>query len=356
MVGRPRLNQISVVVPTINRQGDALRQATFWLRYGAPVIVVDGSEKPAGALVSRHDGDSLTYVHAVEPLRRRLLRAVAGVNTPYVLLAADDDQFIPSAVGQCISFLDSNAAYGTCKGQAVTFSCRRGRIIMSRSYRTLQGFSITADSSSGRLSQLEDFRAAAVYAVQRTEIFRAAVYAIDAFDDFEDYATASVPEIMFEITSASASGIYCIDRLMWLRNGINPPMWKPELRIRPHKWWQAASKETRSQFVASVLEGLRRSGVESCTEDDLIMLMDVYSSSRQRAERSLLERHERPILVRTGGTFWRLVGVALRTIGFRSPVMYGIIEALKSKSLLPMREFRTASRKIVEMQQSRSRG
>lgn len=356
MAGRSNLDQLTVVVPTICRQAEAFRQALSWTKLGVKVIVVDGSEVPAGALVSRHDGVTLTYVHDVQSFRKRLVRAANHVDTPYVLCAADDDLFVPSAVSECIGFLNTNPAYGTCKGQALTFKCRGGRVSATASYLSLQGYRICADTSSQRVSQVKDFRAAAVYAVQRTEIFRAAVYAIGASHDFENHATASLPEMLWEITAASASGIYCIDRLMWLRNGINAPMWKPEQRIRPREWWQGASRQEKRHFVAAALDGLQRSRVESCEEADLYALMDAYSETAWEANKIFAERASASIQTNFLGLLRRLLGGLLRLMGLKSFAYFGTIEALRSQSLLPLLEFREASKAIKATWPSRSKG
>lgn len=357
MTGRANLNRLSVVVPTIDRQVEALRQAVSWTRLGAKVIVLDSSEAPADALFSRHDGITLTYVHEVQPFRKRLARAANFVNTPYVLLAADDDLFIPSAVSECIGFLDTNPAYGTCKGQALTFTCRSGKVSATPSYLSLQGYRICAVTSSQRLSQVKDFRAASVYAVQRTEIFRAAVYAIGASHDFENHVTASLPEMLWEITAASASGIYCIDRVMWLRNGINAPMWKPEQRIRPREWWRGASRQEQSHFVAAALEGLQRSQVESCEEADLYALMDAYASTAQGTNRVSAGKPSSSMRTKKLlAPLRRLLGGILRLMGLRTFAYFGTVEALRAQSLDPFLEFQEARKAIRAPRPKRPKG
>lgn len=123
----PSHDQITILLHTSNRP-DFLRRTLDYLRRSPslsniPVMIVDGSDAAhfplIEALVNESfaaEGHSITHCDRSVPFHERLGLAVERCSTPYVILAADDDFYLPGWLDEALMMLDADpdlaAVYG----------------------------------------------------------------------------------------------------------------------------------------------------------------------------------------------------------------------------------------------------
>ena len=100
------ISNLSIVIPTYNRQDYALRNMKFWSERGASVYVLDGSSLAIDKERMKEIGPNVRYCHMPVSIHERLLAATNFISTPYCIMLSDDEFFIPSALEACIKELE----------------------------------------------------------------------------------------------------------------------------------------------------------------------------------------------------------------------------------------------------------
>ena len=122
---------LTVLVPTKNRPSFLRRLCTYYrgLDFKHKLFIVDSSE-PEQADANRRALSLLSPDFNVEyklydndiGFLEKVNAALNSVSTPFAVLGADDDFFIPAGLGRAAEFLEANADYTLAHGDALTFS------------------------------------------------------------------------------------------------------------------------------------------------------------------------------------------------------------------------------------------
>lgn len=164
---------ITCVVPTHNRPQFLRRLLTFHREMAPPygLLVADSSAAPQA-------GENLAAIQALGPDQRaayrhfdchlldKLVLALETVETPLVVLCADDDFLMPSAVVRCAEFLADHGDYASAMGRTVQF--RAGRVVGR--CRVIKGYSIEQERPFDRCFAMADQWFTNFYAVYRTDV------------------------------------------------------------------------------------------------------------------------------------------------------------------------------------------
>lgn len=112
----------TILIPTFNRPEKLNRLLNFLKELQTPhrVIVLDGSAQDLKQLiqeiVSFYPFASLRSYGSELHLGLRCLDGLSAVQSEYVVFCADDDFVFPSAISDCVDFLDKNAGYAAAMG------------------------------------------------------------------------------------------------------------------------------------------------------------------------------------------------------------------------------------------------
>lgn len=170
---------LSVVLPTHNRPEFLFRLLAFYKSIDLKhrIIVADSSdsvELARNAASINFFGESLRIVHRVYSsdvnFWCKVNDALKRVDSPYAVLGADDDFFVPSTLDAAVAFLESNPDYSVAQGRAAAFflldeSAVFGRIRATCDYKQR---SIELSTSDARLKHhLADY-STTWYSVQHT--------------------------------------------------------------------------------------------------------------------------------------------------------------------------------------------
>ena len=153
-----------------------------WLAYAAAalpyrVLIADGgSDHTVEHTVAEHQSRGLDAQYVRYPYDRsyaeyyaKLADALTRVTTPFVVMADNDDFFIPEGLARAVDFLSANGGYVACGGQCAVFWLSNGDVEWkcSGQYST-----DTADTAAARLRERCAGANDVFYAVHRTELLR----------------------------------------------------------------------------------------------------------------------------------------------------------------------------------------
>lgn len=134
-------------------------------------ILVDGSDSAYSGLIP----DNVDYFHMPgETAAFRMAFAIKKVMTPYVVVLADDDFLLPSAVVNGARFLNQNPDYSSVQGRALTFNERFEKSGVL--YKSYKGFDnpviLNSNSETVRLETHMSHYAFTFYSLQRTAVWQ----------------------------------------------------------------------------------------------------------------------------------------------------------------------------------------
>ena len=238
---------LTVIVPTYNRPTDLIRTIKFLRHRALPlsIIVADGSDLEHSSQNARCQelGKGISYFH-VPPIptedtatnyRRRALRALEQVETPYVAFCGDDDLLVPENAVDAAEFLENNPGYVGCHGVYPQFEYVQDTIkIPGIEY---QGAAIDADQIDARLLQLFSRYKSPYYAVFRPSVLHL------SFERAKGILSPLWGEIYHSTSAVVAGKIHRSSSIFCLRNIGNPPHYRAETAFGSFGDWIAADIE-----------------------------------------------------------------------------------------------------------------
>ena len=166
---------LTYVIPTHNRP-HFLRRLLAFQAECAPAcrMLIADSSRPELALenqaVLRAAGltGPVQYRHFGGSVVDKCAEAMTLVETPYTVFCADDDFLIPSAVGQCVEFLETAPDYASAMGRMAKFRVRGDRFHC----HVRRGYSVEHSRPFDRCQAYADHWFTNFYAVYRTPAIR----------------------------------------------------------------------------------------------------------------------------------------------------------------------------------------
>ncbi|MBF0216021.1 MAG: TIGR00180 family glycosyltransferase [Candidatus Omnitrophica bacterium] len=175
-------DKITMIIPTMNRYLFLSRLFRFYESYAYPmqIIVMDTSDRYDGfEVVEKYFNiRQIKYrkVKSEELYMAKIKYALDEIETPYVVICADDDFIIPETVEKCISYLEENRSYSVAHGIYYSHYIEENenRVLEFKNnllYYTTK--SIDQDSPFERIKSLyNEYRGSSFYGVHRTEHMR----------------------------------------------------------------------------------------------------------------------------------------------------------------------------------------
>lgn len=103
--------RVTIVIPTYKRHHLLGKALAHYDAFGLPVLVVDSTPTPFTGLAGLRN---VEYLHRPdEPMPHKLRAPVCDrVNTPYMVMSADDSFTSLAGIDACVEFLEANPALG----------------------------------------------------------------------------------------------------------------------------------------------------------------------------------------------------------------------------------------------------
>lgn len=146
----------------------------------------------------------------------KLAAACAQVDTPYVVLCADDDMMVPGAIEQCIAFLERDSRYVACHGDY--YSCFYQEDGTPGLRLDMKVSDISDETPVERMLMLLMRYQYLVYAVCRTDAYRRML------DEIRMLRSAHFAELQSAISLVVAGKIGCLPIPYIVRNSSVPSL------------------------------------------------------------------------------------------------------------------------------------
>lgn len=169
---------LTIVVPSHNRPAFLRRTLDHYGNGPYRCIIVDSSPGPLSFDNAAHP--RIEYLHRPDvPFATKLHQCLEAVDTPYVVLSADDDMIRLDALAECVAFLDAHPGYSSVHGHFLFFLRSRGRVWGRCAYRARHDWQVEQDEPQDRQLHMMANYMHQMYSVQRTPVLRRAYGLMD---------------------------------------------------------------------------------------------------------------------------------------------------------------------------------
>jgi len=217
----PNLSELTLVVPTYNRQMYAQRQLHFWSGSPVTLYVLDGTSTPINVEYLKNLGENVHYSHLPCSIEERYGKAVELVDTSYVSFLCDDEFFIPSALNHCIEELKAHKDFIAYAGCCLGFHSSKKGISGAQFQIFQRNFKNDGTTATERIiAHMTPYKNTTLYAVQTAKTWKKSMTIVSK----HSFSSPYVPEIQFEFCTSYQGKSIVIEELMWLRNLENDPI------------------------------------------------------------------------------------------------------------------------------------
>ena len=142
------LNKITLIIPTHNRHSYLTRILNYYEDVGMNILIADSSKKKYKNAF-KYDVEYIHYPNY--SFFKKMTEIVQKINTPFVLMCADDDFIIPSAIEKCIDFLEKFSDFASVQGYYASFINMYNSIYFFNTYPSLRNYVINANTPEKRV-------------------------------------------------------------------------------------------------------------------------------------------------------------------------------------------------------------
>lgn len=299
-LGASMLDNLTLIIPTYCRHDYILRALKYWKNSDLSIIVLDGSPHSLKDVHLENAKCRVTYIHNPVGFYNRISMALDLVATDYVMLACDDEFFIPSALARCVTELEADPELIACCGRALGFGIGERNIWGVQVYPSMKNLSLEHGNAVVRLNEhMAGYVPSLIYAVSKVDPWRKCMNSVVA-KEFHFYGAA---ELQFEMLMSFAGKSKVIPQLMWMRSIDEAPAIRgtdPSLDTQNKfvSWWsneeKLAEHEAFTLHMASSFADLDPMTDETCARDILTEgvrgYLNVVKSGLQKTRRKLVIR------------------------------------------------------------------
>ena len=239
----PFFDKITIVILSYNRRKSLIRTLRYWSKINVKIIIFDGSQTAL-------DDDCLMennieYIHQPASFYERFLNSKNYLKTEFVIMCADDEFYLPSALSSCIKFLVNNKTFSSCGGCALGFfKNAKNDVLGKKVYPKLINYTLKSDTALLRVhSHFSNYRMSHYWSVIRTNTWKLVCQYV--FENEYKFYAAHELQIEFLLSISGKSKI--IPELMWMRNCENLQIQGTNAFCEPsytiHEWWIDHQKE-----------------------------------------------------------------------------------------------------------------
>ena len=275
------LEKLTIVVYSYNRQKYLERTLGYWLNFDVRLLILDGSkEKLSHPFLSEK---KLKYIHDTRGLYPRMLSSINHINTEFMILACDDEFYLPSALSACVEFLLREPSFFSCGGRSIGFGISNGgkKIFGCEQYPKFRNLCLDDGTVLKRIqSHFNNYVPAHMYSVIRSSKWK--IICKHVFEKEYNFFAAMELQMEFLVMVSGKSKI--ISELMWLRNREVPgirstsPSTTPTFTI--DQWWydKKFEKEKKDFLyrMKKACDELLSDRNLQLTENEIVGLFEIY--------------------------------------------------------------------------------
>lgn len=244
------LSRTTLVILSHNRQHCLKKTLQFYKLTSLNLLVFDNSPLP---LEAEFIPNNCRYINIDEPFAIRSEKAATLVETPYTIIGADDEIYIPSSLEKMQEFLDNNEDYVAAGGYAIAVWEYGPTIAASWAYKKTFKYHNNADTPLERI----DFHTGGG-SNPLTSFFTCNLTRTWAVQEcLAMYAKAPVlaTDAISVLTICGAGKSKYLDLVYWVRNWNQSPRshagW--DRRLFLHEWWlKPENEQKRDVFIGDL--------------------------------------------------------------------------------------------------------
>lgn len=212
------LSDLTIVIPTYNRQKYLIRQIMYLSNYSVKLIIVDGSNKKISEkfINELKFCKDFEYIHSMEmSYVERIKFATKKVKTNFAMCLAEDDFLVFKGVKKAIDVLNNDNSLSACFGQVAGLDYNKTK---KKSYfidygLSLKNYSINQTNPLDRLFfAFNSYRSFSPYAVFRKKIFET------IWSNIETCSCLELTEYEHAINTLLLGQIKTVDEIFWIRS------------------------------------------------------------------------------------------------------------------------------------------
>ncbi len=245
------LSRTTLIILSRNRQHCLRKILPFYQGVNLQILVLDNS--PA-ALDPRFIPDNCTYFNADEPFAIRSARAAELVTTPYTIIGADDEIYLPSSLQRMQNFLDLNLDYVAVGGYAMAVWEYGPKIAATWAYEKTYRYHNDETEPLKRIAKHTGNGTSPLTSFFTCNLTRTWA----AQECLSMYAKAPVlaTDAISVLTICGAGKSKYLDLVYWVRNWNQSPKshagWNRKVFL--HEWWADSNNRLAADQFATELE------------------------------------------------------------------------------------------------------
>lgn len=250
------LKNLTVIIPTYERQTYLLRQVLYWAGSGVTLIVVDGSKLSFKKLEQLGAVDELNfqYIHCPESFTHRLALAGSMIQTPYAVLLGDDEFHLKSGLIAAIKSMICDPSLAACIGQSLGFSLKDGALKLGAGYPHSH-YRVMEDKVSDRFNTaMAAYNAATCYSVMTKKAW------ILSWGDLQAYSSPYAEEMEQAFSTYISGKLLSVQDVYWMRSYDEPLvsiLGEYDRTLSFRSWWKGtAYKQETEEFVCRLTNKL----------------------------------------------------------------------------------------------------
>ena len=269
------LKKLTIIIFTYNRHKYLKRSIRYWSSYDVKLVVLDGSDiifkDPCLQKIN------IKYIHDTRGFHQRLLSSINFIETEFVILAGDDEFYLPSALNSCIKFLTKENTFSSCGGRAIGFGYDKDKLYGNEAYPAAKDRCLDQDNAVERVhNHFSVYVPSHFYSVIRSDKYKKICKHV--FDkEFSVYAGFEL-QLEFLVVVSGKSKI--IPELMWMRNRETTQISFGMPHIRINEWWNDKNyHDEKLEFLYRTKKGcdeLLTDENSKLTENNISMLFELY--------------------------------------------------------------------------------
>lgn len=241
------LSSITLVILSHNRQHCLKSTLKFYESTNLNLLVLDNSPN---ALSENYIPKNCRYINLDAPFAQRSAQAAGLIETPYTIIGADDEIYIPSSLEKMKDFLDNNLDYVAVGGYAMAVWKYGPTIAASWAYRKTYGYHNDSSEPLDRIRYhtgdgKKPFTSFFTCNLTRT-------WAAQECLAMYGRAPVLATDAISVLTICGAGKSKYLDLVYWIRNWNQSPRshsgW--DRRVFLHEWWRKEeNSKARSIFT-----------------------------------------------------------------------------------------------------------
>ena len=212
------LKDVTLIIPTHCRHRYLTRALKFYYDWNLRIIVTDSTEERFSDVLT----GKVSYLHRPSlPFAEKLKEALEMVQTPMVLVAADDDFISPAGVIKAIMHLHKNPKCACAQGWHSAFShSPLGRIKWHSIHFFAKTYKVDDSNSANRILNQAELYMNCFYALHRTHVLKH--YFSDVCPQLPKDVLTSRPELLEvgQALTTVAWGYHVVLPVLWIAREI----------------------------------------------------------------------------------------------------------------------------------------